>query len=51
MGGRDPHEAHNLWSERRVVGDQMLARLQTLHAQFSAAGPSSGPALTVSAGF
>ena len=44
---RDPHEAHDLWSERRVVGDQMLARLQKLHAQFSAAGPSSGPAPAV----
>lgn len=41
---RDPHEGHNLVEERHAVADQMLARLQKLHAQFSAAGPSSQPA-------
>jgi tetratricopeptide (TPR) repeat protein len=44
---RDPHEEHNLASERRSVADQMQARLQKLHAQFSAAGPSSLPAPAV----
>ena len=44
---RDPDEAHNLAAERRVVTDQMLARLQKLSAQFSAAAPSSLPAPAV----
>ena len=44
---RDPHEEHNLVGERRLVADQMQARLQKLHAQFSAAGPSSLPAPAV----
>ena len=44
---RDPHEAHNLFAERRVVADQMLSRLQKLSAQFSAAGPSTQPAVAV----
>jgi arylsulfatase A-like enzyme/Tfp pilus assembly protein PilF len=40
---RDPLEGHNLIAERHAVADQMLARLQKLHAQFSAAA-SSQPA-------
>lgn len=44
---RDPGETQNLFADRRVVADQMLARLQTLHARFAAAGPSSGPAPAV----
>ena len=44
---RDPHEAHNIFEERRVVSDQMLARLRKLNAQFSATAPSSQPEVVV----
>jgi choline-sulfatase len=44
---RDPHEHRNLFAERRALSEQMLGRLRARHAQFTAAGPSSQPAVEV----
>jgi arylsulfatase A-like enzyme/Tfp pilus assembly protein PilF len=44
---RDPREEHNLVGERRGLADQMLDRLRARQQTFSAAGPSSQPAVEV----
>jgi choline-sulfatase len=44
---RDPHEAHNLFQERRPLAEQMLGRLRKRHERFTAAGSSSQPATDV----
>ena len=42
--GRDPHEAQNLYGQRRTLADQMLARLRQLRDRFTAAAPTDQPA-------
>ncbi len=41
---RDPGETANVYAERRSLADQMLARLQQMHARFVTPAPQDGPA-------
>lgn len=43
----DPDEASNLFTERRTLGDQMLARLQALERAMKSEGVKAEPALEV----
>ena len=43
----DPHEATNIFEARRTLGDQMLARLQTIERAMQSEGVSTEPSLEI----